>query len=746
MDARRRRGARLVARTAAVAAAAAAAAVLAALPAPTGAVTPDDPNGNSGYDHRAHAVPGPERVVFDWDGDGAEWVRLDGSQSHSHYFSAGPPVETGRIVRATWYTSGNGAVIANGSVKAVRFRVGSTPILLEVEDNTGSVSSAHSLVAVAPARRSQMRPPRVASVAPTKASPEGNTPAVVKGARFYNQPVVLVDGVPAETVDEVDDSTLRVLLPPHPVGTAQLTVRTKFGESAPVPLAYVKGNSPFAFEQKTLMADPPSRGVFAIERVVATVLGPDQRYYMGTMDGHVHALTVSPDLVVTNECKSPNLGRWRSVMGLAFDPTERPGGLPRLYASTAILFHQRHADALGVERWANGRVERLAVGGAGDAACLRVEQEGFVSGLPVSAHDHSPSGLTFNDNGDLLLLVGSSTNAGVSVPGDGIGGIPDTPLTSAALIAHTSRSGFNGTIRYSNYAEPAKAVITANAEHVQVYAAGIRNALNLLLHSTGSMWAADNSANTGFGVTSLSCGKAGGEPGNEKDRLLRVEQGAYYGTPNRARGAWDPRQCVYHPPTDTVARGGYTPPAALFTSSTNGMAEYTAFRFANRLRGDIFSSKVAFRKSGLLWRTRLSRDGRRVVAPPVVFREASGLSLVVSPRGELVSPQVFQARVLVMVPVERNPRRVRVIGVHPPRGPSVGGNTLAVVGWNFVPGDTRAFVGGTPCTAVFDVTADSLKCRVPPGKGRVRVTVRVGNASSEADPYFNYRYVATRAA
>ena len=61
----------------------------------------------------------------------------------------------------------------------------------------------------------------------------------------------------------------------------------------------------------------------------------------------------------------------------------------------------------------------------------------LVTGLPVSNHDHAINQIQFDNNGDLLISVGSMTNAGVLDAAHG--GLPESPLSAAIVKAHTSR-------------------------------------------------------------------------------------------------------------------------------------------------------------------------------------------------------------------------------------------------------------------------------------------------------------------
>ena len=70
----------------------------------------------------------------------------------------------------------------------------------------------------------------------------------------------------------------------------------------------------------------------------------------------------------------------------------------------------------------------------------------LITGLPVSGRDHAINGMTFDDAGNLLIAVGSATNAGVpSLP---MGTLPNSPLDAAILKAPIFKADFNGAITY----------------------------------------------------------------------------------------------------------------------------------------------------------------------------------------------------------------------------------------------------------------------------------------------------------
>lgn len=717
-------------------------AAAAAVGSPCGAAAAPSQKPQS-FDHRAHAVPNPPVTLTTWVRRRIIGVVLDGSRSHSHYFSAGPPSVSGRIVSYRWTNADTGALLSTYEKPYLEFGLGITRIKLTVVDNTGDVASAGTSVTVRLPKKGQDQPPTITSISPTSVPASGGV-ITVRGTNFYNWPRVRVDGVEVMPIATPTATTLRVRAPPHRVGTAGVVVATGFGVvpwSQRLVLRYTHDEPTARFKQ-TWLRNKKGTGPFRTTQVVVLRIGPDGALYTGDLGGRLNRITITPDYRVTAVCSSEQLradGLKRSVMGLAFNPRDADDAKPRMYASTAVLFAKSRYEGGKPTDWANGKVEELVSDPAIlSGTCIQWVAT-VVSGLPVSAHDHSPSGIEFTNGGAMLIQSGSMTNAGVSKPGDGMGGVPDSPLSAAVLIAHINRRGFDGAVRYSDYVNPERSN-QVSGKGVQVYASGIRNALSLIIHSSGAMYTADNSANQGYGPVSLSCNSAGAQPPDEPDRLLRIFRGGYYGTPNRNRGRFDRRQCVYRGPDDKAATGGYTPPLATFVSSTNGMAEYTAARFGNALRGDLFSSKVAFHGKGILYQTRLDKSGKRTLGDPSVFWQDSGLSLVVDAAGSMLMAKTFQQRVLVLRPQEPNPGYPLVVGVHPTRGPSRGGNVLLVVGWKVA--NRRPLVGGKPCTSSWlawgsPTGEGAVYCKVPPGRGQVRVTVKGG----APDPNYNYRYV-----
>lgn len=110
---------------------------------------------NSGFNHRAHAVPGGPYVAMDFSKKGYTEVALDGTSSHSHFSDPGPPPVSGKIVsyKWSWVLSENGKQVTKTNLNksgkfSANFPLGKTVVTLEVVDNTGDVAVDSTTVEV----------------------------------------------------------------------------------------------------------------------------------------------------------------------------------------------------------------------------------------------------------------------------------------------------------------------------------------------------------------------------------------------------------------------------------------------------------------------------------------------------------------------------------------------------------------------------------------------------------------------
>ncbi|KAK1860273.1 hypothetical protein I4F81_002862 [Pyropia yezoensis] len=596
--------------------------------------------------------------------------------------------------------------------------------------------------------------PVLTSVSRRSGSAAGGDRLLLKGSGLLNDFRVMFGDVEAENVmrSAADGTEVVVLVPARPADSGAATVDVRVvngvGASNALPFDYIVGGAPpVRFSVETLKA--PDGTAFTLgQGVTCSARGPDGRYYFGTQGGVLHVVTVDESRgVVTDGCATVPLPGGRSILGLSFPPSDVAA--TRLFVSTSVLFWLDRGVLPYASGWRNGRVDLYTPTADGCWAYGRP----VLSGLPVSNHDHGVNGHAWDDDGRLYVSVGGSTNAGVAVRGatkaerDLIGGVPDSPLSAAVLVADVDAPGFDGAVTYNAAGTPD--VATIRTGNVSVYASGVRNAFALAYTSRGAIYAADNGPNAGYGPASTSCTTRGADP-QTGDALLRITAGAYYGSPNRNRGREDPRQCVYVAPMGPRPAGGdvdAAPGLAGVQSSTNGVLEYGAATFANALRGEILLSKFAGQSNGLLYRARPAPDGADTPLDADGVRVLigrSGLAIFEDPTGGLVMADPRADTVTRLAPVYPVPSTATLIGVAPSRGRAAGGNALRVTGHRLGGAAATVTVGGRPCTGVRDVAAagDALTCTVPAGAaGAVVDVVVVGPAGRALSYGSEYRYM-----
>lgn len=194
------------------------------------------------------------------------------------------------------------------------------------------------------------------------------------------------------------------------------------------------------------------------------------------------------------------------------------------------------------------------------------------------------------------------------------------------------------------------------------------------------------------------------------------------------RGKIDPRQCVFNSAFCTQPLLGYLP------SSTNGVLEYRSNFFSGSLKGDLFLAKYSLGpgKKGSITRVQLTEEGNIANnGVTTLFEDDSGLSIVEGPRGEMIMSRVFKKSFFVLKPICTDSFDLTyLIGVHPRRGPAVGGHKVLITGFNF--GDFPiAKFGPEPCTDVVSIDDGSFTCITPPGVAGTQVKVVVEGKTGE---------------
>ncbi|MGB2694352.1 MAG: VWA domain-containing protein [Dehalococcoidia bacterium] len=349
---------------------------------------------------------------------------------------------------------------------------------------------------------------------------------------------------------------------------------------------------------------------FALDGPTSLAFGPDGRLYVASVD-QIWALTLNPvtKQVTASEQIASGLD---DVLGLAFDPTEAPGAPVKLYASHRVASDtdgfESHVSTFTAPSWTMTDV---------------------ITGLSTSRPNlnHATNGLAFDSQGRLYIAQGSMTDAGLTQGAFW----PETPLSGAILVADIHAPGFNGAITYSPAGAPLDDDVNQASGSVTAYATGFRNPYDLVLHSNGLIYATDNAP---IGPTfSDSCATEGSGV-SYNDELNIVQQGDYYGHPNRNRGRFDARQCRYRPAQDG-SDAEVTGPIAILPAhcSCDGIVEYRSSVFGGEMQGDLLIAEWGMSR---VVRVELSPDGQSVNAiTPITTTVDHPLDVTVGPDGTI---------------------------------------------------------------------------------------------------------------
>jgi len=429
------------------------------------------------------------------------------------------------------------------------------------------------------------------------------------------------------------------------------------------------------------------------------------------LDGTIRALTIdTASMTVTASqtvASRPPLATY-SVLGIAFSPADPPSP-PTLYAAESTLFQGDQGDPY------TGKIVRYS----GPTFSVK---DVLISGLPVASHAHEINNFVFDGSGRLYIPAGGNTNAGVGLPGGGDGSWDETPLGGAILTADIYAPGFNGAVTYDVY--QATASVNQTGGDVSVFAPGLRNPYDIVLHSNGRMYATDNGPNDFFGEGSAQgCAQTdNGLNPQGPDELNLIEQGSYYGHPNRNRGRFDPRQCFYHNGSEGSGPD-WTGPIALLPPSSNGLVEYTAGNFGGQLQGNLFYVGWV---DGVVGRAVLSPDGTSAVQHTQFDSGyAAPLDIAMGPGGILYVAEFGSGNMVWLKPNESPVSSITVDSVFPAGGPVAGGQQVTITGTNFTTNaDTVVTIGGQPLQNVQVQNSKTITGVTPPAAaGPVNVTV-----------------------
>jgi glucose/arabinose dehydrogenase len=562
----------------------------------------------------------------------------------------------------------------------------------------------------------------------------GGEPITINGFGFFPASQVVVHwgdlDLILEDLTSVSPTSIQFDSPPGG-GAIAVMVETGGGASNTRTFLYeLAGPPPIQFRRDTIVTVPtPTAGVW----------GPDGKLYVASLDGRIHALQFDDqyNFVSKTTFTGVSLLSNHETLGLAIDPYDAGATPVRLYVAHGDHFVNGGASPTGPSPY-TGQISVLA-GPSFDSP------QPLVTGLPVSNHDHAINGIAFNDNGDLLISVGSMTNAGVKAPNSG--DLPESPLSAAVLKARLSDPAFDGAITYVETATGlpnadqrfGHLVDVAPGKGVEVHAAGLRNAYGLVYTTRGKLYATDNGPNIGFGAASTGPSTESADPYDD-DELDLVEWGNYYGSPNRNRGRTDPRQNVFYgglagPPSIPST---FTQMMAWLPPSCDGIDEYRADTFLGLIRGSLIVQEYQSK----LRRVRLSADGRKSTGQSVIDPTTSALGCLTVPGGAIVALDFEHNEVEVFEADDLTALEIVIHDVFPWRAPASGGTPFVIAGRGFgTLATTEVWIGGQTA-ALTSVSWSRIRGIVPPRASpttaMLDIVVTVGAESDTLTQAFRY--------
>ncbi len=536
---------------------------------------------------------------------------------------------------------------------------------------------------------------------------------------------VLVEPSITVTPDEIT-----ILVPPGAEGFVDVFVVSPNGASNRFTFEYTDdAPPPIDFDKSFLVAQ---------SRPTAVAWGPDERLYVSSMAGTITAYRFDDDYNVLEAQVIHTIANqpYNEVLGLAFSPWDAADP-PRLYVAVGELFFNGGWCFQGFSPY-TGAVSVLT---GPDFDVI----EPLVTGLPVSNHDHSVNGMDFDHEGNLLVCIGGNTNAGV--PSCAMGDLPESPLSGAILKLPIRQAGFNGAISYVETSSGTPnddqvfgdIVDVAPGVDVSVFASGFRNTFDLVFTTEECVYATDNGPNVGFGPESTGPDTEDPDPG-AKDELLLIEEGLYYGHPNRNRGRTVPIENLYYGPFEPEIPGSFAQTLLVLPSSTDGIVEYRAETFQGAMRGNLLVQTW----NGGTRRLELAPDGRSVTVEHQ-FLTLGSLALETGPGGVFFSAHQSGSVVDIVRPNDPTLGEGLVpLDIHPWRAPATGGHPFVIAGVGFGNfSNTTVTIGGI-AAQLTAVTPTRIRGLVPPQPAPtsdlVDIVIDVGGEQATLTRAFRYLF------
>jgi regulation of enolase protein 1 (concanavalin A-like superfamily) len=509
------------------------------------------------------------RVIAPTNADDSFWVRMDGSATWSKW--------NGIPLGAAWHW----VVVHNGDTPGapVQFNLGAGNHTLEIayrEDGTRlDRLFLTSDLAATPVDQGR---PTVRSVAPvngaTGVSPSAfvsadlimpNVGGGVDETTMNETTVRLVktaDGTPVPaTRNTSGGGDVIVLQPLQP-----LEAQTGYTFAITDGLKDLTGAAFVPFTSGFSTGDPgaPPPPTIAFDKVAlptatgftftSVTIGPDGKLYAATLSGQIVRWVIGADGVtgpaeVITSILAANGGAARAVIGLTFDPAAT--------AENLILWVSHGPAALRDAPDWSGKLSRLTGPALGSVQDVLVQ-------LPRSIKDHMTNSIAFRPGEPQVVYFNQGSMTAMGAPDNAWGQRTEHLLSGAVLRLDTTRLPAQLPLDVkTNDADPTASgynPFAANAP-LTIFASGVRNAYDLVWHSSGSLYVPTNGSAAGGATPAtpsplpsactrrIDAATAGAYTGPvvpgiatvtvaQSDFLFRVVAGGSYGHPNPFRCEW----------------------------------------------------------------------------------------------------------------------------------------------------------------------------------------------------------------
>ncbi|HEX8322895.1 MAG TPA: Ig-like domain-containing protein [Tepidisphaeraceae bacterium] len=361
---------------------------------------------------------------------------------------------------------------------------------------------------------------------------------------------------------------------------------------------------------------------------IATTIGPDHRLYAATSQGYIYRYDIAKDGTLSNEftidiIRQKNGGN-RIITGITFEPGATVEKPTMWVSHNQYRFGSKPGQGSFYENAENftGKISRI---GKADFSSY----EDIVINIPRSARDHMNNQIVFAKSGRTTTFLFGIAAMNAMGRADNLWAGREENIYSASIVRVRIGNGDTALNPYLKSKGPVDLRVRSDgttpynvfkgSNPLRLFATGVRNDFDMVLHSNGHLYAGINGSSAGGNVPATPAfsqvpiqnrvdkDKKGRDtftgPDSPaltgvrqvmQDTLLDLQEGAYYGHPNPARGEYvlmggnptskvDPFEVAAYDVGQQPDRN-FTLPAYDFGQnvSPNGMIEYKSVGGRNK--------------------------------------------------------------------------------------------------------------------------------------------------------------------